>query len=97
MIDHELNSLEGWDVFAAIGTRDIGTLRIERIDELEIFASDYEAWVFVAQACIQGSGRHTAALIEVFTDNPTERREIIDYLMTLGIVLPEAVLNAGEI
>lgn len=96
-IDHELNSIEGWDVFIALGTNDVGTLRIERIDELGIFSSDYEAWVFVALHCINGSGRHTAALIEVFKDNPTERANILDFLMTLGVVLPDLVLQAGEL
>ena len=96
-IDHELNSTEGWDVFVAIGTEDVGTLRIERIDELEIFANDYEAWVYVARQSIQGSGRHIAALIEVFQDNPTERTNILDYLLTLGMVLPDVVLHAGEL
>lgn len=96
-IDHEMNSAEGWDVFVAIGTADVGTLRIERIDELKMFKSDYEAWTFVALHCIQGSERHTAALIEVFKDNPTERTNILDFLMTLGVVLPDIVLQAGEI
>lgn len=95
MIDHQLNAFEGWDVFQTLGTEDVGDLRIERIDELEVFANDYEAWVFVAQRSIEGSERHTAALITVFKNNPTERQNILDYLDTLGILLPDRVRLAG--
>ncbi len=91
--DQELNEAEGWNVFEAIGTQDEGTLRIERIDEREVFASDMEAWVFVMVQAAAGSERHMRALTRVFEDNPTECKTIIGYALTLRLQVPDQLME----
>ena len=67
---------EGWAIFEAHGTDDIGMLRIERIDEAAIFDGDPAAWNYVVSRARAGSEYHQRALQIVAEDNPTERDEI---------------------
>lgn len=67
---------EGWAIFEAHGTDDLGMLRIERIDEAAIFDGDPAAWHYVVSRARAGSEYHQRALQIVAEDNPTERDEI---------------------
>ena len=67
---------EGWAISVTSGTEDIGRLRIERLDEAEIFDGDPGAWNYVVSRARAGSEYHQQALKIVFEENPTEADEI---------------------
>ena len=68
-----MNTAEGWALFEAHGTDDVGYLRIERIDEDAVFEDDAAAWRHVIDRAVNGlSGPHIDALREVAAENPTE-------------------------
>lgn len=62
---------EGWGVF---DTKD--GLRIERLDEAEIFDSDSNAWHFIVTMALKGSRYHRKALQIIADNNRAERDEI---------------------
>lgn len=63
---------EGWGVFDSCGSEN-GPWQIQRIDELEVFTEDNQAWMLVwERAVVHGSPIHQAALDFVRENNPPE-------------------------
>lgn len=62
---------EGWAIFVSHEG-----LRLERIDELEVFDCDPAAWQYVVNRAKAGSKYHQKALEIVGNDNPMERDAI---------------------
>ena len=73
--DDEIATSEGWGVFDSAGS-DGGPWQIQRIDELEMFPSDDEAWVHVWTRAAEGSPVHRRALDYVREHNPPEYEAI---------------------
>jgi hypothetical protein len=91
MYDERIATTEGWAVFHAHGTEDDGDLRLERVDETEIFATDDAVWRFVVGRARMGSALHYDALRQVFENNPSEKKAILDHCEAEGIKIPEGL------
>lgn len=71
--DSKAAESEGWNVFFASPTDDEGDYRIERIDEAEIFESDFAVWNHLAW---NKSPLHLKAIAFIKHENPTEYNTI---------------------
>lgn len=77
---------EGWCISQTIGTDDEGDFRLERIDELEIFEHDEDAWGYVSKkALCEGSRYHIEALRFIRDRNPTEFELIENHVGFIGL------------
>ncbi len=74
--------LEGWDIFDAYGSVN-GRWQIQRCDEMEVFASDQEAWAHVWQKSEEGSVVHRLAINAIMIENPSEYVAIMTYVNNL--------------
>lgn len=63
--------MEGWSIFECWGS-DNGPFQLQRVDELEEFPSDDEAWTFVIGKAREGSAYHKGALDYLRAHNPME-------------------------
>lgn len=68
--DNEQARAEGWGMWSRDG--DITEPVIERLDDAEIFAGDFEAWVHVIARADAGSAYHKAALDFIRQRNSNE-------------------------
>lgn len=59
---------EGWAVF----NRGTSNMRIEKIDELDVWPDDQEVWDHVAGQALAGSEAHLLALREIYQNNREE-------------------------
>lgn len=62
---------EGWSIFECGGS-DSGPFQLQRVDDLEVFPSDDEAWTYVINKAREGSAYHKGALDYLREHNPTE-------------------------
>jgi hypothetical protein len=62
---------EGWSIFVCFGSEN-GQFQIQRIDEMEVFSSDDEAWELVVSKARSGSEYHRSALQYLRESNPIE-------------------------
>ena len=69
---------QGWDLFTVYGSEhvDDGTVQLQKHDEVEVFKTDPEAWVFVWTQANQGNVLARKALSFLLDHNPKEYLEI---------------------
>jgi hypothetical protein len=69
--DNHQSASEGWVVADCDGSEN-GPWQIQKVDEMDVFKSDCDAWAHVVQAAKNGSAYHQAALDFVAEHNPIE-------------------------
>lgn len=76
--DSALAQREGWDLFECYPPRPAGNnLALEKLDEAEMFESDYEAWDHVVSRADESSVLHTKALLYLRRNEPIEYERIM--------------------
>lgn len=87
--DNEQAMREGWAVSQTSGTDDERDARVERLDELEKFETDAQAWAHVLRCANEMSIYHVNALRFVFERNASEKAAILAYAYGENVPVPE--------
>jgi len=75
---------QGWNLFYCQGSAN-GILQLMRDDEMAVFDTDEQAWVFVASQAKNGNMLAITALAQLVISNPKEIDAIKSYLKEIGL------------